>query len=231
MSGVSIATGVSALDVLNPSTAAAVVGAASISLTAAQAVARVSELNGRTAYISDVGIGGSFWLSDGSRWRAIGGSYVLKNSVSNITNSGAAKVVMDYVALPIGLFKDGDVLQIDFEKSRTGGTSDTDATDIMIGAAATTPGTSLGLGTSALATTSVELASRYRVRRDSSTSIRQLSISGSVGTGASTTLFASAVVPNMDSQQTYLQITSDLTNAAGEVVHLRGWTVTHIMGS
>jgi len=228
---VSIATGVSSLDVLSSTGAAAVVGASAVSLTAAQAVLRVAELNGRTVYISDVGVGGSFWVSDGSRWRAVGGSYVLKNSVSNITNNGAPKVVMDYVAIPIGLFKDGDILQIEWAKSRTGGTSDTDATDIMIGASATSPGTSVGLGTSALATTTIDLTARYRVRRESATSIRPMTISGSVGLGGTTSAISAATVPNMDSQQTYLQITSDLTTAGGEVANLRGWTVTHIIGA
>ena len=226
---VSIATGVSALDILNPSTAAAVVGAANVVTTWAN---RASAQSAGLAFFTDIVVGGgSYWYYTGGRWRPYGGRVTLKNLTSDITNNQAAKIVMDYCTLQAGLWQDGDRLDIEWDKDRTGGTADTDQTEILLGTNPTTLGTSIGLVTSGLATTNIQLNASYKLRRVSSTSVRTQSIQGAVGFGTQTSNSVLTTVSNLDSTETYLQISSDLTNAAGEVVALRSFVVTLIAGA
>lgn len=182
-------------------------------------------------YISDIGIGGSYWYSDGSKWRPVGGRVTLRNALTVISNSGAAKVVMDYATLPAGLFADGDLIHIHVVKDRTGGTADTETTDICIGTASTTVGTSVGLGTGVLATTQVQFTSNWSVKKQTPTTVMPTAMTGSTGVGGGTAVNVIATVPNMDEQTTYLQVTSDLTIAGGEVANLRAFVVTLVCGS
>jgi hypothetical protein len=183
-------------------------------------------------FISDVGVGGSYWYSDGSKWRPVGGRVTIKNNIADITNNAAPKVVLDYATIPAGLWLDGDVIEFSYTKERTGGVADTDATDIMIGTVAATPGNSTGINTSGLAAANITLSSGGRLRKESATNVRPLAIAGTTGgMGASTAANTVVVMADMDANTTYLQITSDLTMAGGEVVHLRGFTVTLIAGT
>lgn len=184
-----------------------------------------------TAFFTDVGVGGSWWSYHGGRWRPVGGRVVLKNLLTIVTNNAAPKVVLDYCILLTGLVQDGDVIMVSLKKDRTGGTSDTDATDCLLGTVATTLGTSLGLTTSALATTQLELSLEWKYRRINATTIRPVSINGSTGLGASNAAIPDATVSNMDSQMTYLQVSSDLTTAGGEVARLTSFMVTLIAGA
>jgi len=192
----------------------------------------VNENSITSVFFTDVGVGGgSFWYYTGGKWRPYGGRVTLKNGITNITNSAAPKIVMDSCTLLPGLWQDGDVIHANIFKERTGGTSDTDSTDLMIGTAASTLGTSTGLVTAALATTSISLAVDYRLLRVSSTSVAPLSIGGAVGLGASTTAFPAVTVTNIDNNTLYLQTTSDLTTAGGEVANLRSFYVELIIGT
>ena len=209
--------------------AAAVVGAAVVTTTWAN---RASAQSAGFAFFTDVGVGGgSYWYYTGGRWRPYGGRVTIKNLTSDITNNQSAKLVMDYCTLQAGLWQDGDRLEIEWDKDRTGGTADTDQTEILLGTAPTTLGTSLGLVTSGLATTSIQLNAEYKLRRVSSTSVRTQSVQGSVGLGTQTSNTVLTSVSNLDSTETYLQITSDLTTAGGEVVTLRSFVVTLIAGA
>lgn len=185
-----------------------------------------------SAFFTDVGVGGSFWFYAGGRWRPSSGRVILKNLTTDISNNGAPKIVMDYATLPAGLVQDGDRLRTRIAKERTGGTSDTDATDVMLGAAPTTLGTTLNLTTSALATTAIQLAVEWEWRRISATSLRTQLVPGATGSGTSAS--ASSLITgltNMDTTDSYLQVTSDLTTAGGEVVWLRGFMVELIAGA
>lgn len=184
------------------------------------------------AFFTDVGVGGTYFDYSGGRWRAQARRHTQKNLITPVSNSGSAKVVLDSALLQAGMLQDGDILIIKYLKERTGGTSDTDATDILLGTSPTTLGTSLGLGTSALATTALQLSpAEIWIRRDSVTSLRPIGVGGSGGTGTNNGPNAAVTVPNMDSQDTYLQISSDLTTAAGEVAWLRGFVVEIMTGA
>lgn len=181
-------------------------------------------------FISDVGVGGSYWYSDGSKWRPVGGRVTLKNTISPIQNTGAAKIVLDYATLPAGLWVDGDMIAIDWNLEKTGATSDTSAHDMALGTVAATPGTALAVATSALATTSLTLATSHLLRKESATSVRPETLGTATGIGASTNAGVVVTTANMDTQTTYLQLTSDLT-AGTDVINLRGFLVTLICGS
>lgn len=185
-----------------------------------------------SAFFTDVGVGGSFWFYAGGRWRPVGGRVTLKNLTTDVSNNGAPKVVMDYATLLAGLWQDGDIIRAHIVKERTGGTSDTDATDVLLGTVAATLGTTLNLTTSGLATTAISLALDYAWRRVSSTSVRSQGVPGATGLGTSTS--ANSLITglsNLDSVETFLQVSSDLTTAGGEVVWLRGYTVELIAGA
>lgn len=185
-----------------------------------------------SVFFTDVGVGGSYWFYSGGRWRPVGGRVTLKNLTTDVSNNAAPKVVMDYATLLAGIWQDGDIIRAHIVKERTGGTSDTDATDVLLGTVAATLGTTLNLTTSALATTAISLVLDYAWRRVSSTSVRSQGVPGASGTGTSTS--ANSLITglsNLDSVDTYLQVSSDLTTAGGEVAWLRGYTVELIAGA
>lgn len=210
--------------------AAAVVGAAAVTTTWAD---RASAQNVGFAFFTDVGVGGgSYWYYTGGRWRPYGGRVTLKNlTAENVNNNQSAKVVMDFCKLQAGLWQDGDRLEIEWDKDRNGGTADTDQTEILLGTAPLVLGAALGLSTSGLANSNTQLNAEYKLRRVSSTSVRTQSIQGSVGLGTQNSNTVLTTVSNLDSTETYLQITSDLTTAGGEVVVLRSFVVTLIAGA
>jgi hypothetical protein len=186
-----------------------------------------------TAFFTDIGPAGSYWDYAGGKWRPQARVVLLKNLVTPVSNSAAPKIVLDYATIPAGLWGDGDLLEINVVKTREGGTSDTDATDLMIGSAPTTLGTSTGFSSSALATTAVQFSMEHRLRRESATSVRTLRVAGGgggLGTSTSLTTLTTGLT-NMDSNDVYIQITSDLTTAGGEVSWLRGFTVELITGA
>lgn len=185
---------------------------------------------GYSAYISDVGLGGSIWLSDGVKWRPCGGRVTLKNLTAEVTNSGAAKIVLDYATCPTALIYDGDIIEIDYSLEHSG--ADSNATDILIGTVSTTLGTSTTLINAQPSGANTGIYVKARYKKVSATSIRPISLIGSVGYGVATALPTTVTgLPNMDTQTTYIQISSDLTAAAGDVVTLRAYTVTLISGS
>lgn len=186
-----------------------------------------------TAFFTDAGPVGSYWDYLGGKWRPQARRVVLKNLVTAVSNNGAPKVVMDYATIQAGMWGDGDILEINVAKTREGGTSDTDATDLMIGSAPTTLGTTTGFSSSALATTAIQFSMEHRLTRVSATSVRTVRVAGGgggLGTSTSLTTLTTGLT-NMDSNDVYVQITSDLTTAGGEVAWLRAFSVELITGA
>lgn len=184
-----------------------------------------------TALFTDVGVGGgSVWIYSGGRWRPYSGRVILKNTLSNPNNATTSKVVLDYATLLPGLVQDGDILETTFLKERTGGTSDTDETDLGIGASAATFGTSTGYTTSLLAGAQITLGPRWALRRESATSIRRTGVVLSGSYGVSGSANTPVTVPSLDATS-YLQITSKLTTGAGEVSYLRSYVVELLAGA
>lgn len=90
-------------------------------------------LEGKIIFISDIGVGGSYWISNGTTWRAVNGKYLL-DSISNpiTTGSSSSYSLVKSISLPANLIKDGDkiVVEAGFVKS---GTVDTHTFNISIG--------------------------------------------------------------------------------------------------
>lgn len=183
------------------------------------------------AFFTDVGVGGSYWFYSGGRWRPLGGRVTLTNLVAPVSNTTTAKTVLGLVTMMAGLLQDGDELQVRFLKEKTGGTADTDATDLGIGTVAATFGTSTGLSSSGLATTNLTLSSTWGIRRESATSVRRTTVIAASGSGAATSNNNAVTVPDMDAQTTYLQMSSQLTSGAGETAWLRTFQVTLMAGA
>lgn len=194
--------------------------------------AAVLAANLTTAFFTDIGVGGSYWDYVGGRWRPQARQVILKNTITPVSNATTSKVVLDYATILAGLVQDGDILQVHWIKERTGGTADTDTTDTGLSSLPGTFGTSFGLSTAGLATTNRQVSpAPHMLRRESATSIRPISVGGATGTGQNTGANTAVTVPNMDSQATYLQITSQLTTGGAETAWLRGFVVTLIAGA
>lgn len=183
-------------------------------------------------FITDVGIGGSYWDYLGGRWRPQARFVTLKNLTASVTQTTNTRAVMDFCTLPAGLWQDGDILECRWYKAMTTGT-DTDTTESAIGTGSGTFGTSLGLSTAALTNTNPVLSAIWRWRRVSNTTIRHASIGGATGLGSAGALLSdiTASVPDMDNITTYPQLSGVLTTGAGAVSALRACTWTLITGA
>ena len=183
-------------------------------------------------FISDVGIGGSYWDYLGGRWRPQARFVTLKNLTTSVTQTTTSRAVMDFCTLPAGLWQDGDILECRWYKAMTTGT-DADTTESAIGTGSGTFGTNLGLSTAALTNVNPVLSATWRWRRVSNTIIRHASIGGSVGLGSAGSLLSdiTAGVPDMDNITTYPQLSGVLTTGGGAVSALRACTWTLITGA
>lgn len=190
-----------------------------------------SSVPGEVYLATDLGVGGILLRSNGVSWRPLGGDAYLKVLATEITNNGAPLVVMDSCRIPAGLILDNDRLEIIVDKTASAGT-DTDVSTLYHGAAAATVGTSLLLTNGSLTGGALNLCFCYRVKKVSATSLKPISIPGGVGFGSSTVAATTVTgLTNMDTTDSYLQIGSDLTTAAGVIVTLTEFSVRWIAGS
>lgn len=178
-----------------------------------------------TAFFTDVGIGGgSWWYYTGGRWRPTGGRVVLKNRVGSVTHNTTTRTVMDYVLLPAGLWQDGDIVGMRVGKMLTG--TDTDTTETGLAATAATFGDNLNLSTASLTNTNPQLSTLWEWQRLGATSVRPISITGSVGQGVAGSVVSDpTITTNLDTTDAYLQVSGKLTTGSGPVTALRRWTV------
>lgn len=189
-----------------------------------------ADVAGSVYFASDLGVDGILLRSNGSIWRPLSGEAILKCLATEITNNAAPQIVMDSLLMPAGLIADNDRLEIYVAKTLSG--TDTETTILAHGASSSTVGTSLGLSNAGLASGNLHLSMLSRVKKVSPTSIKPLTIIGSVGLGVTAT--PSPVVTgltNMDTTPWYLQVTSDLTTAGGVISTLTEFTVKWIAGT
>lgn len=93
--------------------------------------------NGMILYISDIGVGGSYWLSNGTTWRAFTGKYLLDSiNAPIVSGTGTSYAVLKTVTIPANLIKDGDKLVIETSVSKSGAV-DTCSVNLSIGTLAT----------------------------------------------------------------------------------------------
>lgn len=190
-----------------------------------------------SAFFTDVGVGGSFWNYSGGRWRPSAGRVVLKNLTSSVTHNTTTRTVMDYTTIPAGLWQDGDIIDLEWCKTLTG--TDTDTTETGLASLTTsspnpwsTFGEAMNMTTAALTNSNPIVAARWRWRRLGATSVRPVSISGSVGLGTAGAIPSDpTITTNLDTTDAYLQISGKLTTGSGPVTNLRAHTVTLICGA
>lgn len=182
------------------------------------------------AFFTDIGVGGSFWFYAGGRWRPSSGRVVLRNLTSSVTHNTTTRTVMDFVLIPAGLWQDGDNLEMEWCKTLTG--TDTDTTETGLGTVGGTFGEAMNLTTATLTNTNPMVNSRWRWRRLGATSVRPVTITGSVGLGGAGAIVADpTITTNLDTTAAYLQISGKLTTGGGPVTALRAHTVTLIVGA
>lgn len=181
---------------------------------------------GAQVFVSDVGQGGSYWYSDGTRWRAVGGSYVIKGITSPVTSDGTTtEAVIAQVALPPGLFRTGDYLRVFFAMTKSG-TVDTNTCRWRLGTAGTTSDAALN-SVSQPATTVIALGTHWALRAASNTTGTLASLPGASGFGTSTGSLSSVGSLNFSSNTNYLSLTADMTTGGIETVTLVDFTVIH----
>ncbi len=183
-----------------------------------------SAMSGLMAYVSDVGAG-IFVRSNGTRWLPINGRAVIKRSPATeptTTTAAETDVPSQTLPLPIGLWKDGDLLRISGRVLKSG-ESDSVALIARInnGLTAVT-GTNAGQ-VSQPATTNNDCQFDFWLKRLSATTLRAFPAgAGFVGTGS--TVPATITVADMDANQMYAHLTCTITGGGGETVTFADYT-------
>jgi len=165
-----------------------------------------SPTTGQQFIVTNLGIGPSLWMYNGTNWRPEGGKILLRSlplSVTGVVNS--LEQIMDQFTLPMNLLtKNGDRLAFKFAYEKNG-TADTLQIRIRIGTAGTTSDTIL-FSSSALTGANKSVGSLKDFRRVNATTLQHL---GAVGnTTPSTGLSAFSGV--QASQQAFSVTVSDL---------------------
>lgn len=74
-------------------------------------------------FITDVGVGGSEWYSDGTRYRAVGGRVILLHDLTTGTAITATNAIIKEFKLPSGIVKANDKIEVEYNVLRTAGTA------------------------------------------------------------------------------------------------------------
>ena len=163
-------------------------------------------------YVSNVGVGGSQWYSDGVRWRALGGTVVLKNNYTDAnTVANTNEQILDQFLIPAGLIKIGDIVRVKNRNDKSS-TVDTCTTRLRLGTAGTVADANISQ-TAQPATTSRTMYMLKEFVFVSATSVRRATMETAASTGASTAIAADVTVSNV-SNALYLSLTTQMTTGA-----------------
>lgn len=191
------------------------------------ALPAASAVSGRIAKVSNIGgSGGSYWVSDGARWRPLNGSVQLYTMPVRSTMSGTTETMLGQVLVLPGVLQNGDRIELKMSLGKSA-TAETATLRLRIGTAGTT-GDTLITSTSSLATASISMDSRLKYRRQSATTVQKLGTSatftGVEGSVASGAFPAANTVANMDSSGVYFSITAAMSSTV-EVCALEDFEV------
>lgn len=170
-------------------------------------------------FASDVAAG-SYWVSDGTRYRPMNNSLVLYQP-STVFQSAANTSEQIAVAVPIpaGAWQDGDVITLEMMVTKSAGVENCQGL-FRVGTAAAVLGSTTNDYEFQPSATSRRVVFVKSFKRISATTIGITNLDGNaVGLGADTGVYAAQTVPNMDSQTTYLQYTVQM-NVGVETVRL-----------
>lgn len=183
-----------------------------------------------SALITDVG-NGSIWVSDGVRARALNGEVVIYKS-SGVVNFAATipRTIGIEVPLPVGIWKDNDVIEVTAELSKSGAV-DTATPQINIGNIGVS-GVQIGGANLNMSAANRRSFGTFRIKRNSATSVTLLNgATGQDGAASGTDLATTTVtVSDMDSAQRYLQITNAMGTGGSDVVTINAARVKVITG-
>lgn len=176
---------------------------------------------GMVARLSDVGIGGSFWYSDGVRWRALGRVFLPVTTNDSVGNTNQ---VVGQALIPAGLIQAGDQIRTRWSALKSG-TAQTATLGLYMGNTSGVVGASnLYYNTSVLAAATIRGHAEWGFKRLTATTIKHLSITGSVGLGASTVDTTPDAVFDFDTTPQYLQLCCSFA-AGAETVNVREFDV------
>jgi hypothetical protein len=186
---------------------------------------------GERKLITDAGVSTSEFWWNGTRWRPASGRMVLHEIAAPVTTTADTnEQIADYVAIPIGLVINGDILKTRFACTKSS-TSDTATIRHRLGTAHTTSDTSMGVATASLATTQRSQNFTVELKRISATSFMPLSLTSSTnGIGISTSLNSAITITDMDANQIYLDLSSQMTSGS-ETITFNSWLVELICGA
>jgi len=182
---------------------------------------------GQIFHVTDVGVGGSYWYSNGVRWRAVNGALWLLNLASDVAHDGTtSQLKMAELPLPAGLIQQGDMLEVHATSDANAGGSTATFTH-RLGTAGTTADAQL-FQFSQPAGSAVQGSANKRMRRTSATTLRLLDAAnaGGLGTGSGvTSTLASVTVPDLDANATKLGLYLAEGTGGVRITTLRGWAV------
>jgi hypothetical protein len=166
-----------------------------------------------TVFITDVGVNGSYWYSNGTKYLAVGGRVILANQVTAGTavTSTTAATKTTGVTLPIGLLQVGNNLVVETTIEKTG-TAGTTAPTVSLSAVGAEAHTSLGAAADTITSTNLFVSGRAKLNVVSATTVKKLN---SVGTDGQIAAIPTAVtVPNVTTTATVLAVYVTNSSAA-----------------
>lgn len=98
---------------------------------------------GTVARISNAGSNGNYFVSNGTRWNALGGSAVLNFLGATVSGIAAVENIVLQTQIPAGLWQTSDRLRINIEGVSKSGAVDTALLNLRIGTAGTTADTAI----------------------------------------------------------------------------------------
>lgn len=76
-------------------------------------IPNASQYNGQIIYLSDIGIAGSYWISNGTFWSPVGGEVTLAQSGTTVTVTGTtSETILATYTLPAGLTHPNSIIEI-----------------------------------------------------------------------------------------------------------------------
>ena len=187
-------------------------------------------------HVTDVGVGGSYWYSNGVRWRPVNGACWLYNLPADVAHPGTsgtsstATRMADFL-IPAGLIQDGDMIEVhaSIDASAVG---DTATNYFRLGTSRTAADASLGSYAQPSGASNLLGSTNKRYRRKSATTLRILDAVGATGLGiSSTTALQAFTVPDMDTTAQYLGFYTHETTGGVRVCTLRNLAVELIAGA
>lgn len=190
---------------------------------------------GRTGdiiYITDIGPNGagSYWYSDGARWRLVNNASVINQQTAEYVLTGTlSEVLIAQQKIPAGSMKNFDYLAATVAYARpSSGQSSTVTIRYRLGtnpAALTDP---VVFTPTAIGAVNTSGAMKFELDRLAPTSVR-LRQSGSLSTPLtwqSSLAFPSAVtVPDMDASDVYMSLTGQILSVVGDSLTLKAGTL------